>query len=214
MKFSIVTISYNLSKYLERTILSVLQQKNSNFEYIIVDAGSTDGSRDIIKKHKSKFAKIILEKDDGPAHGLNKGFEYATGDIFGFINSDDTYEKDCLKNVEDFFKKKQDAYVLCGKGYKIDANDKKIRRVYPDKFSLTKYIYGTYNFIQPSSFIRKEAFRSVGGFNIANKTCWDAELLVDIALKGMEIKRFNKFLSNFRIHDSSISGTGRLLGNT
>ena len=89
MKISVVTISYNQACYLEQTIISVLNQDYENVEYIVVDPGSTDGSRDIIEKYRNRIQHIIYERDVGPADGLNKGFAVATGDVFYFINSDD-----------------------------------------------------------------------------------------------------------------------------
>ena len=88
MKISVVTISFNQAKYLRQCIDSVLNQNYQNIEYIIVDPGSTDGSRQIIESYGDRVIKIF-EKDAGPADGLNMGFSRATGDIFYFINSDD-----------------------------------------------------------------------------------------------------------------------------
>jgi len=89
MKFSIVTISYNQAQFLEKAILSVLNQEGVGLEYIVVDPGSTDGSREIIERYRDRFGHVVFEKDHGPADGLNKGFQYATGDVYGYLNSDD-----------------------------------------------------------------------------------------------------------------------------
>lgn len=99
MKFSIVTISFNQREFLERTINSVIGQDGVEIEYIIVDPGSTDGSRDIIERYRPYFAHVILEKDAGPADGLNKGFAVATGEIYGYLNSDDMFEPGALATV-------------------------------------------------------------------------------------------------------------------
>ncbi len=88
MKVSIVTISFNQAEFLERAMRSVLTQDYPDVEYIVVDPGSTDGSRALITAQGSRI-KAILEKDNGPADGLNKGFASATGEIFGYINADD-----------------------------------------------------------------------------------------------------------------------------
>ena len=84
MKFSIVTISYNQAQFLEQAIRSVIEQDYPDVEYIVVDPGSTDGSREIIERYRDRIDRIIFEPDKGPADGLNKGFAQATGDVFGF----------------------------------------------------------------------------------------------------------------------------------
>ena len=87
MKFSIVTISFNQASYLEQAIRSVLGQDYADIEYIVVDAGSTDGSREIIEHYSGQIDKIIFEEDNGSADGLNKGFARATGDVYSFIEA-------------------------------------------------------------------------------------------------------------------------------
>jgi len=210
MDFSIVTISYNQLKYLERTILSVIEQQGVEIEYILVDPGSTDGSRLLIEDYKNKISKVILKPDSGPAEGLNNGFNEAKGEIFGYLNSDDLYLEGSLVKIRDYFKSNPNVDVVIGNGFQIDQNDKVIRKIFSDKFSLIKYKLGVCNFIQPSMFIRNSAFKKVGGFNVDNKTCWDAELLVNLAHNGLNIQNLNYYISKFRIHTDSISGSGRL----
>lgn len=88
MKLTVVTISHNQSEYLEECMNSVLSQ-NADVEYIVVDALSGDGSIDILKAAEHRLSRLIVEKDNGPAHGLNKGFGCASGDIYYYLNSDD-----------------------------------------------------------------------------------------------------------------------------
>ena len=89
MKFSVVTISFNQRQYLMEALTSVLAQDYPAIEYIVVDPGSTDGSRELIESFRSRLDRVIFEPDQGAAEGLNKGFQQASGDIFGFLNSDD-----------------------------------------------------------------------------------------------------------------------------
>ena len=87
MKFSVVTISFNQRQYLDEALCSVLTQDYPAIEYIVVDPGSTDGSRELIESFANRLARVVFEPDQGAADGLNKGFQHASGDIFGFLNS-------------------------------------------------------------------------------------------------------------------------------
>lgn len=90
-KISIITPVYNQEKFLEETILSVLNQQYQNLEYIIIDGGSTDGTIDIIKKYETKLAYWVSEPDNGMYDALQKGFDHSTGEIMGWINADDLF---------------------------------------------------------------------------------------------------------------------------
>jgi glycosyltransferase involved in cell wall biosynthesis len=206
LKFSIVTISFNQAQFLERAIVSVLGQQAQNLEYIVVDPGSTDGSREIIERYREKLAHIVFDKDDGPADGLNKGFMRASGDIFCCLNSDDEFEPGAFAHIESYFNSRPQVDVVCGHAYIIDADGRRLRRVWSDPYNHTLVAYGAAIQIQPSTFIRAKAFRQVGGFNVKNRISWDGELLVDLALAGARIEVINQFLSAFRLHKGSITG--------
>ena len=105
MKFSIVTISLNQARFVEHAIRSVIDQDYSEIEYIVVDPGSTDGSWEIIERYHAEIDKIILEPDDGPGQGLNRGFAQSTGEICGCINADDFYEPGAFGHAAYLFQK-------------------------------------------------------------------------------------------------------------
>ena len=111
-KISIITPCFNASKYIEKTILSIINQDYSNLEYIIIDGGSNDGTVDIIKKYESKIAYWISEKDRGQSDAINKGLKIATGTVFNWVNGDDYLADGSLKLVGNHFKN-SDLDVLC-----------------------------------------------------------------------------------------------------
>lgn len=208
MKISIVTISFNQAQFLRDCMESVLGQDHQDIEYIVVDPGSTDDSRKIIKSYGDRVIQVF-EKDAGASDGLNKGFLRATGDILCYLNSDDVFLPNAFSIVIKHFAEKKNADIVCGNAYIIDANSRRKRMVYSDKFDLTAAAYGAAIAIQPSTFFRKKAFEKCGGFNASNRSNWDGELLVDMVLHGAVIYRVDDILSCYRVHNSSITGTGK-----
>jgi glycosyltransferase involved in cell wall biosynthesis len=210
MKVSIVTISFNQVKFIERAICSVLSQDYPDIEYIVVDPGSTDGSLDIISQYKNRITKVIVEPDKGPPDGLNKGFAVASGDIFAYINADDALLPGAVSAAVKVFKSKPLADVVIGHGYIVDPQEKVIRRFISAPFNAWRFAYGAATVIQQSTFFRNSIYSTVGGFNINNRTSWDAELLLNMGLKGAKIRIVNDYWSIFTIHPDSISGSQRM----
>jgi glycosyltransferase involved in cell wall biosynthesis len=206
MRISIVTISYNQAPFLEQAIRSVTEQDYPDIEYIVVDPGSTDGSREIIERYRNRIDKIIFEPDAGPADGLNKGFEQATGYVLGFLNSDDYLLPGALKTVAAAFSAAPHRDVLSGHAVIVDADGQEINRFYSRRYSPTRYVYGAATLAQQSTFFKAAAFRQTNGFNIENRIAWDGELWVDLALSGAQFGRMPVFLSAFRVYGGSITG--------
>ena len=210
MRVSVVTISFNQAPFLQRAIRSVVEQDHDDIEYIVVDPGSTDGSRDIIARYRDRISVTVLEPDAGPADGLNRGFARATGDIFGYINADDAYLPGAIGKAVDAFRTRATAEVVCGHGYIVDDEDVVLRRFRSDAFDARRYALGGVAVAQQSTFFRRAAFEAVGGFNPRNKTSWDGELLLEMSLAGMRFAVVNDYWSIFRIHQTSISGSQRM----
>lgn len=209
MKISIVTISFNQVRFLEQAICSVLKQDHSNVEYIVVDPGSTDGSREIIEQYRDRIDRVIFEPDRGPADGLNKGFAHASGDVFGFLNSDDMLEPGALSDIARFFETHPEVDVVSGHSWIIDAEGRKKRRFYSDRFSLRMAAYEACILAQQSTFFRSEIFRRVDGFNTENRLFWDGELFIDMALAGARFALTPEFWSRFRVHGEGMTGSGK-----
>ncbi|NQV54024.1 MAG: glycosyltransferase [Flavobacteriales bacterium] len=206
-KISIITISYNQKDFIKEAIDSVLDQECEDLEYIVIDAGSTDGSRDIIDRYSDQIIKVY-EPDEGQADGLNKGLRMATGDVIGFVNSDDLLIDGSLRYVAEQFTRRGKLDVLFGSGYKVDEDLNVIHDIYPDRFTVDKYAHMAFNFIQTGTFFKRSAIDRIGGFNLENRTCWDGELIAILGKEGAVMKRSLKKLAAFRIYGSSISGSG------
>ena len=104
IKISIITVVYNGKDTLAQTIESVISQDYANIEYIIIDGNSTDGTQGIIKEYGHRISYWMSEPDRGIYDAMNKGIEYASGDVIAFINSGDTYEDNILSEVVKDFK--------------------------------------------------------------------------------------------------------------
>lgn len=208
LKLSIVTISFNQAEYLEEAIESVLSQDYPSIEYIVVDPGSSDQSRNIIERYRDRITKIVYEPDNGPAEGLNHGFSHATGDVFAYLNADDVLlpgtVSSAMKVLED-----SSVAVVYGDGYFIDSQGKILRRCFSNTYSVWRYALGGAIIMQQSSFWRADWFRRIGGFNLENRTWWDGEFFFKVALAGGKLKHVRKYWSYFRIHGESITGSGR-----
>ena len=210
MRVSIVTISFNQARYLPRAMASVLSQDYSDIEYIVVDPGSTDGSLEIIDRYAHRLAHVVLDPDDGPADGLNHGFALATGDIVAYINADDALLPGAVREAVDYLTANPDVDVVYGDGYIVDAEGGVVRTMESTPLNLRRYAYQIGMILQQATFIRRSAMDRVGGFNAANRTCWDGELIIDIALTGARIRHVRKWWGLFADYPETISGSQRL----
>ena len=210
MKISVVTISYNQARFLENAIMSILSQDYQDIEYIVVDPGSTDGSRGIVERYADRIHKKIFEPDGGPADGLNKGFAQATGEVFGFINADDILLPGALSKVAQYFESHKDIDILLGNGVQLDGNGVVTRTMLSTHWDLRRYVYRACVMVQQANFFTAKAFEKAGGFNTDNRTCWDWELLLDMSATGAKFMKVEDFLGGFRLYPESISGSGRM----
>lgn len=210
MKFTIVTISFNQAKFLRRAIDSILAQGDEvELEYIVVDPGSGDGSREIIHSYGERIEPLLMP-DDGPADGLRNGFERATGDILGFINADDYLLPGSLAAVAAFFERAGNDCFVSGSGW-FEYEDGGRRPIQPTRMTPTRALVGASTVFQQGTFFPRALYEAVGGINPRNTTCWDWELFLDFVLAGHPHHLLDRELAVFSIHDQSISGSGRLI---
>ena len=210
-RISIVTLSFNQARFLPAAIESIVGQGYPNLDYIVVDPGSTDDSRAIIAANRAAITTVLLDPDKGPADGLNKGFAAATGEIFGYINADDLLMPGALAIIARHFSAMPEVDSLHGNGLLIDENGETRRRIATSPVNMVDFGHGAMTFVQQAHFFRPRVFP---GFNIDNRTCWDAELLVDMAVAGARFANVPDRLGAFRLYGNTITGSGRLAAQT
>lgn len=183
MKISIITVCYNSSSTIERTILSVANQTYNCIEYIIIDGNSKDNTLEIIKNHENKISKWISEPDKGLYDAMNKGIELATGDLIGILNSDDTFSSNTvIKDIVDFHKKN---IIEASVGNIIQHNDNgKILRIYSSKNWKPEKLKIGFMPPHPSIFFKKELFNKFGNYDLGFKIGADYELITRFFLRN------------------------------
>jgi glycosyltransferase involved in cell wall biosynthesis len=206
-KFSIITPSFNQGAFLEQTILSVIGQRYPNLEYIIMDGGSTDNSVEIIKRYEKYITYWVSEQDNGQADAINKGFEIATGEILGWLNSDDYYLPETLNFVSDNILGNENE-ILFGNCFHFQENAERAygSNVYKNH-SEEDLLYVDY-LIQPASFWTKVCWDKVGKLDTDSNYVFDWKWFIRAKLMGVNFKPVSRYLSCYRIHDNHKTGTG------
>ncbi|MFZ2314370.1 MAG: glycosyltransferase family 2 protein [Gammaproteobacteria bacterium] len=198
MKFSVVTPSFNQGKYIQRTIASVLQQKEVEFEYVIMDGGSTDKTLDVLSAHANQLV-YVSEPDLGQAHAVNKAIKQTCGEYIGWLNSDDIYYPGALKKVADFFDQHPGVDVVYGKAYQIDDEDQVLEDYPSEPFSFSRL--KVHCFIsQPAAFIRRSALNKHGMLNERLTFCMDYEYWLRLAKAQATFAYLPEVLSGARIY--------------
>lgn len=196
-KISIVTIVFNGVEHLERTILSVLNQNYPNFEYIIIDGGSTDGTIDIIKKYENSISSWISEPDKGVSDAFNKGISMATGEVIGLLNADDWYEGNTLKLISTHYKSNS---ILHGNIQYWNPDGTKGLYMYPNESK----IFSEMTINHPTVFVSKVLYDKHGTFSLDYKLAMDYHLLLRMKLARVNFIYINTTLAN--MNSGGLSG--------
>lgn len=194
---SIITPTYNMAKYLTETIESVLSQDYPNIEYIVVDGASTDGSLDILERYQGRL-RYFSEPDRGPSDAAWKGFRQARGEIFAWLNADDTFLPGAVRKGVEYFQAHPETDVVYGEGWWIDENGATIGR-YPTLPFDAKVLERDCFICQPASFIRATAYRRCELDPSVNRS-FDYDLWIRMAKAGISFDAIPQYLANSRMH--------------
>jgi glycosyltransferase involved in cell wall biosynthesis len=203
-RISIVTPSFNQARYLEATIRSVLDQGYPDLEYIVIDGGSTDGSVDIIRRYADRLSYWVSEPDAGQSAAVGKGFRHATGEVLGWLNSDDILLPHALETVGKAFADARGVGLIYGARRVIDEDGRVIGSYRPPSL-LHKYYFAFGQWIpQECAFWRRELFDRAGGIDESMFFALDLSLFIRMWKVG-RFKRIDAELGAFRTHPESKS---------
>ena len=179
---SIITATFNSAKTLKDTIQSVLRQTNKDFEYLIIDGGSTDETIDIVKSYESEFSgrlKWVSEKDQGIYDAMNKGIKMASGDVVGILNSDDYFTSDdILQTVDNAFKSHEIDAIYGDIHFIRDGNPQKCVRYYSSRMFRPFWLRFGFMPAHPSFYCKREVFDKAGLYSLDYKIGADYEMMV------------------------------------
>ncbi|WP_282124757.1 glycosyltransferase family 2 protein [Algibacter mikhailovii] len=180
MKFSIITATYNSIKTLPHVLQSIMSQKFDHIEWIVIDGGSTDGTIDFIKQHQDNISRWTSEDDAGIYDALNKGIRYATGDIIGFLHSDDIFaSSNVLNAMATVFNDTKVDGVYGDLQYVNQGNTKIIRHWESCDFQ-PKLLKRGWMPPHPTLFLRKAIYQKYGHFDLSYSIAADYDFMLRI----------------------------------
>jgi glycosyltransferase involved in cell wall biosynthesis len=197
LSVSIITPSYNQGRYLERTIRSVLAQRRP-FEYLVMDGGSRDESVEILQRYSAEL-QWVSEPDSGQADAVNKGLARATGEIIGWLNSDDIFYPGAVAAAADFLMRRPDIDVVYGNGNHIDENDRVIEP-YPTEDWDFERLKERCFLCQPAVFFRRRLVDRFGPLGVHWRYALDYEYWLRLGKGGVRFARIGALLAGSRLH--------------
>lgn len=204
MFLSIITVCFNSEKTIRQTFESVLQQEFTDYEYIIIDGLSTDGTIDVIKEYLPKFngkMRYISEKDKGIYDAMNKGIRMAKGEVIGLINSDDYYEKGAFTRVFDAVKENPHGEIYYGllRNLTPAGEELDVHRIHHSRLKSCSLPH-------PATFIKNETYQKYGLYDLSYRIVADYELMLRVFLQGGKFSPIDYVLANFRMGGVSSDG--------
>ena len=205
MKLSIVTVCYNSDKTIGHTLRSVREQTYGLIEHIVIDGGSTDNTLAVVSAEGSHLAKIVSEKDSGIYDAMNKGIAMATGEIIGFINSDDFYaSSDVLAKVVAVFNDSNIDACYSDLCY-VKKNDiLAVVRYWKSSTFRPNSFGGGWCPPHPTFFVRREIYERFGVFDLSYKIAADFELMMRLLeVHDVRVKYIPEVLVKMRMGGTS-----------
>jgi glycosyltransferase involved in cell wall biosynthesis len=200
---SIVTPSYNQASYLEETIRSVLEQGYEPLEYVVVDDGSTDGSAELAERYGDRLS-VIRQENSGQTAAINRGFAETTGELVGYLNSDDTLLPGALETMVAELEREPKALLVYGDAHYTDERSERTGYLQAREFDVAEMQRACDNHVvQPSTLWRREAWDRYGPFDEDAYYFFDFEFFMQFPPE--RVRRLEQPLSTYRIHPAAKS---------
>lgn len=209
VRFSLVVPSFNQARFIERSLVSVINQEYEGVELIVMDGGSRDGTREILERYSQRIAVWRSEPDAGQSDALNKGFRCATGQVFGWLNSDDLYLPGALHHVAQIFGARPDVELVYGDWLTIDENDCVIERFPALAPSRTRLVTEGFFCNAQAMFWRRSLQERIGEFDTHLHYTMDYDIMLRMisAAGARAFFRTGRPLGCFRLHGAQKTGS-------
>lgn len=193
MIVSIITVNYNNLSGLRKTLQSVISQSRKYYEWIVIDGGSTDGSKELLEEYSDRIDYWVSEKDHGIYEAMNKGIKVAKGDYLQFLNSGDSLaDTDIIKR---FCERSCSEDVIYGNAIIVDKDDYEIKRFHAPDFVKFSYFFG-HALNHQATFFNKRCFENYL-YNEKNRIASDIELYMHLMYHHFSFKKWNEFVVRF-----------------
>jgi len=206
-RIAVVTPSYNTGRFIGAAVRSVLEQDYRNFDYIVMDGGSTDQTVDVLRGFGPSL-RWVSQKDNGQADAINRGFGQTGGEILTWLNSDDIYAPGAFRAVTEFFRSHPQIAVVYGDANYTDARGQLIAPcVHIEPYSRHRLFHYSDFIVQPATFFRRSAFEAVGGIDPNIHWAMDYDLWLKMA-RQFEFAYLPRLLASFRWLANNKTATG------
>jgi glycosyltransferase involved in cell wall biosynthesis len=198
VKVSIVTPSFNQAAFIERTLASVAAQSGAEMEHLVFDGGSTDGTQAILERFRPPVT-WVSEKDAGQADAVNKGLRAATGEVFGWLNSDDVYYPGAVERVVAFLAAHPEVDVVYGMADHIGRDDEFLESYPTEPWDFERLRRSCF-ICQPAAFFRRRVIEEHGVLDASLRYCMDYEYWLRLARGGARFAYLQEKLAGSRLH--------------